>query len=50
LSRIRSGGVVVSRKRLLDAVDADPHAHPTSSRKLKAIGLPHRKAAQPKKR
>lgn len=41
---------MVSRKRLLDAAEADPHGHPVSSRKLRTVGLPNRKAVQPKKK
>lgn len=40
----------MSRKRLLEAADADPHANPVSHRKLRTVGLPNRKAVQPKKR
>jgi hypothetical protein len=49
LSRIRAGGVVVSKARLAQDVLASG-ACVTGQRKLRIAGLPNRKAASLKKR
>lgn len=45
LSRIRSGGVVISRARLAKELQADPSANVVAFRKLRIAGLPNRRAA-----
>jgi hypothetical protein len=49
-SRIRSGGVVLSRGHLLDLAASDPASAPILAKKARVIGLPHRKASSLKKR
>lgn len=46
ISRIRAGGVVLSKKR----TDRDPNDASILSKKHRIAGLPNRKAAQPKAR
>ncbi|MBK8011600.1 MAG: hypothetical protein IPK13_09625 [Deltaproteobacteria bacterium] len=47
-SRIRAGGVVLSKLRLLKEVDRDPSTTIVSSRKLRIVGLPNRKGGHPR--
>jgi hypothetical protein len=49
LSRIRAGGVVVSRAKLAKDVASDPSASITSHKKMRVAGLPNRKASSLKK-
>ena len=44
--RVRAGGVVVAKHRLIKAVKADPSDNLTTNRKLRIAGLPNRKAGQ----
>ena len=50
LSRIRSGGVVISRYRLIREAAQERDQCSITNRKLRMVALPHRRAAQAKKR
>jgi hypothetical protein len=43
--RLRGGGVVLAASKLRRLVEADPQAEAPSSRKLRVVALPRRKAA-----
>lgn len=45
MSRIRGGGVVISKSRLAKDVMAEPSPSGSSVRKVRLSGLPNRKAA-----
>lgn len=49
VSRLRAGGVVLSKSRVLKQISGDPTQTVVSSRKLRVAGLPNRKAASLKR-